>query len=206
MFCQRQKLHIVVSSLLQVRDQPFSQFPVCIPVVGPVRRPPPGTGMDLIDVQRPVLPPGPLFHPLAVSEIKYCFILDIRSRVRPQFHPKSVWIAPIPAAVVRPGDPVLVHLSRLCPADPAFPEIAVMDFVHPGPIPAVKLPDDLNLPGPRRKGAEYRLIPLPVSSQIPVSLKFRPCIKSVKIHNFPLISSRLLFLRLFFLLQLFFLL
>ena len=86
--------------------------------------------MDLIDVERFFAAVAAVLHPFGVFEFIFGHVTDDGSTVRTKLHAESIRVAVIDRIVVAVIDTVFVHLSRLCLWDIAFPEVAVINFVH----------------------------------------------------------------------------
>ena len=185
---QRHQFQIVVTVLLQIRDQLFGYFGVAVPVVRLIGPPHPGTKMNLVDVHGPAQGITPAAHPLVIPKAVIFQRAEDRGGSGAFFAAEAIGVAMVQGFAPFAGDPVFIPHPRLGALHPALPEVAVVDPLHLLFLPVVEITDQSDPLCFRRKGAEHCLaVHLRVRAQIFVSFKLLAGIKPVKIHlYFPL--------------------
>ena len=122
MLGQGQKFDMRKAVLLEVGDELVGDLVVAVPAVFVCGVAPPGTEVQLVDVQRRIRRGGARGHPVRVGEGILIRVGDDRAAARPQLHRKAIGVAVLDDRAARGINAVLVELPRPRIRDCHLPE------------------------------------------------------------------------------------
>ena len=162
---------------LDIWDKKLRQFLVIIPVRLFFPFLFPGSCVQLVNIQRLIVPYRARLHPFLVLKLIGIQLRQDRTVCRTQLHLKSIRIRMLYPPALSRVNAIFIHLSQLCRNRLRYIYTTLVLLIHRNLPPATKFSHDRNASRSRCKYTENKMIPFFMCSKIPVNIKQMTCIE-----------------------------